>query len=160
MSITLFLPPAGPLREVAEAIGGLDAVRLCVRFGGRRLLIPRRAREAERLLDGCEPAAVRALSRRFGGSFIPLSGTVARRARTVELRRRGVAVWKIADAVSCTERGVFNILRAYRALGGTLESACELSDVEVLRLRSDDGTQVEKGESVDKSLQPEGVEDA
>lgn len=92
------------LDQFADIIGEEAALRLSVRFGGRRLYIPKEPTGELVQLIGQKAAEL--LSRRFGGVHFEMPLERGKRERIIHLSRRGKTVREIAELVGCTERHV------------------------------------------------------
>ncbi len=131
MSITRIPLGSSVLEDLSELIGPLPAIRLSVRYGGRRLFFPLRPAADSELTQMLGLAAITRLCRLYGGCSLDVSAAVGQKARIVELRKRRWSVTRIAESVGRTERHVYTVLSRYRALGGSLDSPAELTDEEL-----------------------------
>ncbi|MCM3419034.1 hypothetical protein [Sphingopyxis alaskensis] len=96
--------------EVAAVIGSGPATKLCDRFGGTNLYIPRAAANNHEitLVIGAELAQL--LCDRFAGSDLLLPKAYHRKQRAIELLKEGkLSIRAIALATDYTERHVHNI---------------------------------------------------
>jgi Homeodomain-like domain len=111
------------LEQLADIIGEAAAVLLSVRFGGRRLYIPKDPIATSDLVGVIGLKASLLLARRFGGVHLEMPLERGKRERIVQLSNGGKTVREIAEAVGCTERHVKYVRAEYREHGGLLSLA-------------------------------------
>lgn len=107
------LPAA--LRELAEAIGDADALRLACTHGGARLKVPRVADENSPLRASLSAAGLERLVRFYGGDVIdvPKGDAYLRELRhehVRQLRAQKLTVDEVSHQTGYSRRQVMNIL--------------------------------------------------
>ncbi|PAL25498.1 hypothetical protein [Sphingopyxis sp. GW247-27LB] len=96
--------------EVAAVIGSGPATKLCDRFGGTILYVPRVAANNHEIAVVIGAELAQLLCDRFAGSDLLLPKAYHRRQRVIELLKEGkLSIRAIALATDYTERHVHNI---------------------------------------------------
>jgi hypothetical protein len=106
------------LDQFADIIGEEAAVRLSVRYGGRRLYVPIDPPPGGDLAQLIGVKAAYLLARRFGGVSFEMPLERGKRERIIHLSNRGKTVREIAEIVGCTERHVKYVRAEHRVHGG------------------------------------------
>jgi len=107
------LPAA--IRGLAEAIGGIDTLRLIGQHGGARVQVPKKPTEDHPLRMVMSAAGFELLVRLYGGELLdlPKGDAFLRRLRHDQVRQcreAGLKVDDIAETTGYTRRHVINIL--------------------------------------------------
>lgn len=107
------LPAA--IRELAEAIGDSDALRLIGQHGGARVNVPKKASEDHPLRMGLSAQGFDRLVARYGGGVLDLPKGDAylrnlRHDQVRQCREHGLKIDDIAEVTGYTRRHVINIL--------------------------------------------------
>ena len=116
------------LELLAEVIGESAAVRLSVRYGGRRLYIPKEPAPAGDFVGAIGYKNALLLAARYGGTHMEMPLERGKRERIVMFSKRGLTVSAIAEVVGCTERHVKQVRAEYRANGNQLSRIDEHAD--------------------------------
>ncbi|MBF0107597.1 MAG: DNA transposition protein [Magnetococcales bacterium] len=103
------------LKEIREAIGLENTLKLVTNCGGTRIFVPKRISAQHRLANLLGLKAARQLSRRFGGeSLTVVRGAPAlrnlRNREIVAKYNNGVRVADLARSYALTERRIYSIL--------------------------------------------------
>jgi hypothetical protein len=121
------MPEGDTLAQFARAIGEEAALQLAVRFGGRRLYIPKEPPPESEIVQAIGADAAALLAKQFGGVHFEMPLERGKRERIVALSTQANApsVGDIARVVGCTERHVYQVRSQYRKTGGFLPLASE-----------------------------------
>jgi len=96
--------------EVAAVIGSGPTAKLCDRFGGTSLYIPRSAANNHEITLVIGPDLTAVLCERFAGENLQLPKAFHRKQRAIELLKEGkLSIKAIALATDYSERHVHNI---------------------------------------------------
>ncbi|MBF0147228.1 MAG: hypothetical protein HQL84_13825 [Magnetococcales bacterium] len=103
------------LKEIRDAIGLDNTLKLVTNCGGTRIFIPKRISAQHRLANLLGLKAARQLSRRFGGeSLSVVRGAPALRAlrnkEIIDQYNKGARVADLARSHALTERRIYTIL--------------------------------------------------
>lgn len=110
------------LSQVAAIIGDDAAVLLSVRFGGRRIYIPKNPSDTT-LAQVIGFKAASLLARQLGGTIVEMPIGRGKRERILILTDNGRTVAEIAEVVGVTERHVKAVRAEYR--DGTVQRAAD-----------------------------------
>ncbi|MEX2155085.1 MAG: helix-turn-helix domain-containing protein [Gemmatimonadaceae bacterium] len=114
--------PIDTLGIFAAIIGEDAALSLVVRFGGRKLYIPKDPPSAGELVEVIGEHAALVLARRFGGTHFEMPLERGKRERIIAFstQAKPLPVREIARRVGCTERHVYQVRRQYLRNGVAL----------------------------------------
>ncbi|MDB5432403.1 MAG: hypothetical protein JWP35_3519 [Caulobacter sp.] len=110
-SLPVFDPEAPAWAQVETAIGAEAATRLSLRFGGRRLYVPRSVGAHHPLAQCLGAVAASQLCEFMAGQYFEPPLLQGKRARIVELGAANVQRAEIAERLHCTERFVYKVLK-------------------------------------------------